>query len=186
MVSNRNVANTPQIDAAAGDGQWFVLRTRSRQEKAVVSELAAMGTAHYLPLVRTARYYGRRKVQVDLPLFPGYVFLFGELEQAYDADRSRRVAQLIRVPDQAELQRQLENLELALSRGAQPEACSQFEAGVRVEVRSGPFKGVQGVVQSRGRADRLVLEVGVLGQGASLEIEQTLLEPIDAAAASTG
>ena len=66
-------------------GDWHVLHTKSRQEKVVAAELGAMGIAYYLPLVRQVRYYGRRKAKVAMPLFPGYLFLRGSLEQVYGA-----------------------------------------------------------------------------------------------------
>ena len=161
------------------DGRWFVLHTRSRQEKALAADLAAMGVDHFLPLTQTVRYYGRRKLPVLLPLFPGYLFLFGSVEQAFAADRTRRVAHLIQVSDQDRLQRELASLELALDRGAPLDPCPHLREGMWVEVRSGPFKGVQGVVEEKHKADRLLLQVDVLGQGASLEIEGALLEPVD-------
>lgn len=71
-------------------GQWYVLHTKSRQEKALAQTLEASGVAYFLPLVTRTRFYGRRKATVVMPLFPSYVFLRGELEDAYFADRTKR------------------------------------------------------------------------------------------------
>ncbi|NJL30334.1 MAG: hypothetical protein HC898_01150 [Phycisphaerales bacterium] len=35
-------------------GLWYILHTRSRQEKAVTEVLSAMGIPHYLPLVKSS------------------------------------------------------------------------------------------------------------------------------------
>lgn len=160
-------------------GQWHVLHTKSRQEKALAADLAAMRIAHYLPLVRQLRYHGNRKVSVEEPLFPGYVFLRGTLDQAYLADRTRRVASIIRVPDQKQLEWELANLHLALTRGAPLAPYPFLQAGVRVEVTSGPFRGLQGVIEERLGNDRLILQVAMLGRGVSLEIDGAMLQVLD-------
>lgn len=159
--------------------QWHVLHVRSRQEKALAEELAAQRIAYYLPLIRQARYYGRRKAQVQVPLFPGYVFLLGSREDAFRADRTRRVASIIEVQQQERLEWELRNLSLALGRSAQLNPYPHLTEGLKVEVRSGPFCGLQGVIESRSCADRLILQVNMLGTASSLEIDGALLEPLD-------
>lgn len=171
----------PGGGAAGGDARWFVLHTRSRQEKALAADLEARGIAHYLPLVRSVRYYGRRKATVSVPLFPSYLFLRGEVEEAYAADRTRRLARVIPVNDQGRMEEELRNIHAVLNQGAALAPYPYLQKGVWVEVRSGPFRGVRGVIEDRTRADRLVLQVAVLGQATSLEIDGALLEPIERA-----
>ena len=156
---------------------WYLIHTRSRQEKALACDLVAMRVSHYLPLVRRVRYHGRRKAFVDSVLFPGYLFLHGTLEQAYMTDRSQRVAALIRIHDQERLRCELDSIRLALSQRAPLYPCPYLENGARVEVRSGPFRGVQGYVERRKR-DRLILQVNSFGRAVSLEIDSTLLERV--------
>ncbi len=159
-------------------GEWFVLHCKSRQEKALADDLAARGVPHYLPLLRQVRYYGQRKAVVDMPLFPGYVFLRGGKEQAYLADRTRRVANIIPVADQRQMDWELGNLYLALAKQAPLVEFPYLRQGVRVEVRSGPFRGLQGVVQDRLARQRILLQVDMLGRAVGLEIDGALVEPI--------
>ena len=162
-----------------GAGRWFVLHTRSRQEKALVRDLEAMGVSCYLPMVDSVRYYGRRKARVSLPLFPNYVFLRGSVEQAYEADRTRRVAGIIQVSNQAALERELRNIDQVLTAAGQLQSHPRLQRGMWVQVKAGPFKGVQGQIEQYARTDRLILQVQTLGQASSLEIDRGLLEPID-------
>lgn len=164
--------------AAALGGAWFVLHTRSRQEKILANELASMRVSHYLPLVRRQRVYGARKAIVEEPLFPGYVFLFGDADQAYQADRTKRVANIIRVTDQRRLECELQNIKLALSHNAPLDPYPYLVKGVRVEVRSGPFQGLQGIIEDRAKDSRLILQVDVLGSAVTLEIHGAMVEPI--------
>src|SRR5436853_7924145 len=83
--------------------RWHVIHTRSRQEKAVAEILSATGGTPYLPLHRRVMYYGHRKRVVEAPLFSCYLFLWGLPDHAYAAISSKRVAQIIAVPDQEAL-----------------------------------------------------------------------------------
>ncbi len=165
--------------AARPQASWYVLHTRSRQEKILASELAARRIDNYLPLVRRVRHYGDRKAVVEEPLFPGYVFLFGSLDEAYEADRTKRVANIIRVPDQRRLEWELSNIRLALSADAPLDPYPHLVRGVRVEVRGGPFQGLQGIIEDKGKECRLILQVDVLGRAVSLEIDSAYVQPID-------
>jgi transcription antitermination factor NusG len=158
---------------------WHVLHTMSRQEKTLSRDLQAMNVAHYLPLVRQVRYYGRHKTVVEEPLFPGYVFLLGSLDEAYVADRTRRVANIIKVTDQNRIEWELRNLQLALGRNAPLNAFPHLRKGLRVHIRSGPFQGIEGLIEDRARNDRVLLQVDVLGRAVGLEVDGCLLDVID-------
>jgi hypothetical protein len=165
--------------AARHETGWIVLHTRSRQEKAVASQLTALGVIHFLPLLRQPRCYGRHKLAVDLPLFPCYLFLHGRPEQAYEPQRAGRLAQIIAVADQQTLDWELRNIRLALNAKAPLERHPQLSAGVRARVCSGPLRGLEGVIERRSRQNRLVLQVATLGMAVGLDIDSNLLEPLE-------
>jgi transcription antitermination factor NusG len=160
-------------------GQWFVLHTKSRQEKALAGDLERMGVPHYLPIVSKMRFHGGRKVTVDEALFPGYLFLRGTLDQAYEADRTKRVANILAVSDQGRMDWELRNLSVALGFGATLDPYPFLKLGRRVVVRSGPFRGLQGLVEERVTWDHLILQIDMLGQAVSLEIDGSLLDPVE-------
>lgn len=160
---------------------WYVLHTRSRQEKAVSQALGSRGVPNFLPLARQVRYYGKRKATVDMPLFPGYVFFRGEREQAFACDRNNRLVQILKVDDPALLEEQLESVRIALASEVPLDPCPHLVKGRRVEVRSGPMRGMKGVVEGRGRqVNRIYVQVDMLGQAVSAEIDANLLDVIDA------
>jgi transcription antitermination factor NusG len=172
-----DLAEQPVLRASPG-WRWHVLHVRSRQEKALCADLARRGIRHYLPLVRQTRFYGHRKADVQLPLFAGYVFLLGTIEQAYVADRTGRVARIIPVFNQEQIDWELANLQLALHRQPSLAPYPFLRAGARVEVRGGPFRGLQGMVEGLAKECRLVLQVTTLGKAVSLEIDASLVDPI--------
>ena len=160
-------------------GEWFVLHSRPRQEKVLAADLGAMGVSCFLPTLKAVRFYGKRKRSVQLPMFSGYLFLRGTREQAYLADRTKRVAQIIDVPDQERLDSELRQIHMALSMQAPLDPYPFLKEGVAVVVRSGPFQGLEGLVEKRMSETRLILQIETLGQATSLEIDASLLEPIE-------
>lgn len=157
---------------------WHVLHVKSRQEKALADDLDRLGIDYYLPLVRELHYYGQRKNWVDLPLFPGYIFLSGRREDMYRADRTRRVLQILTVTDQRQFNSELENIRMVLDNQGQLKPHPFLRQGCRVEVRSGPFRGLLGLVEDPSRIHRIVLQVNILGRAVSMEMDASLLEVI--------
>jgi len=161
------------------DGRWWVAHTRPRCEKAFAWDLIRRSIGYFLPLARRVRMSGGRKRRVLMPLFPSYVFFCGREEDRYAAMTTNRVCQTIEVADQSRLAEELTAIETALAGQADLDLYPFAAAGQRCRVTAGPFQGVEGVVVQRSRQARLVLQVTILGQGACLEIDADVLEPVD-------
>jgi transcription antitermination factor NusG len=167
------------LDAFAVAGQWFVLHVKSRQEKAVAEVLTGMGVAHFLPLLPMVHFYGRRKITAKLPMFPCYLFLRGSIEQAYSVDRTKRVANILRVPDQQRMDWELRNIALALDHQIPLDPYPYLRKGLRAEVQAGPLRGLQGLIEDRTKCDRLILQVQMLGRAVSVEVDASLLGVVE-------
>lgn len=159
--------------------QWRVLQTRARQEKAIARTFEAAGIEHYLPLMNRVSYRGSRRSIVAEPLFSSYLFVFGTLETAYFAVSTKRVANVIHVSNQCEFRNELIHLRSALDGGAELYPFRYLTAGRRARVRSGPFRDVEGLIETDPDRGRLILQVAALGRATSLEIDASLLEPLD-------
>lgn len=159
--------------------QWYVLQTRSRQEKAVSRALHAAGLEHYLPLVEQVRYHDHRKRVVSKPMFSTYLFLRGSVDSTYFALSTRRVSKVISVGDQARLVHELSQIRRVVDRGGELDLYGYLTRGRHVRVTTGPFRGVEGIVEDRPKPSRLVLQVEALGRATSLEIDASILEPAD-------
>ena len=159
--------------------RWHVLHTRSRHEKAIAEVMDGVGAKAYVPLFKRVVYYGHRKRVVETPLFSCYVFLWGTLDHAYLGTSTKRVANIIEVPDQARLERELTQLSRATQLGAPLSPYAFLVKGRRVRVTAGPFEGLEGLVEDPARMNRLILQVHAIGRSLSLEIDASLLEPMD-------
>lgn len=158
---------------------WHVLHTRSRQEKALARAFDAAGIHYELPQIKVMRYYGHRKREVVIPLFSNYVFVRGPLEVTYFAMTTKRVVSVIPVHDQEGFERDLKQISLALAGGAELNPYRYLAVGRRVRVTAGPFKDVEGLIEEKPKPDRLILQIDVLGRAAGLEIDASLLEPVE-------
>lgn len=167
------------VDSADSANRWFVLHTRSRQEKAVAEVLGAAGGTCFLPLQRRTTYYGHRRRVVEAPLFTCYVFLWGMLEHAYLAVSTKRAARVIPVVDQVRFGQEIAHVRLAVEAGAELGPHRFLRVGRHVRVRAGPFEGLEGIVESGLRQERLILQVQAIGRALSLEIDASLLELVD-------
>ena len=67
-----------QLGAA---NHWHALHTRYQHEKAVVQALSSKGHNVFLPLYGATHLWRRRPMQLQLPLFPGYLFIQGGIDR---------------------------------------------------------------------------------------------------------
>jgi transcription antitermination factor NusG len=159
-------------------GVWWLLHTKSRQEKAVALQLHSRRLAFYLPLV-PRRSMSRGKLrEAQVPLFPSYVFLFGTAEDRLFALRTNRLASANAVASGEKLRRDLAQVAGLIAMGSPLTPEARLEPGQRVRVKSGPCAGYEGTLIKRHGKSRLVVRVEQLLQGASVEIEDYRLEAI--------
>ena len=159
---------------------WWVAHTKSRFEKAFAWDLHRKAIPYFLPMVERVTVSGGKKRRGLAPLFAGYVFFQGQREQRYEALLTDRLCQVIEVPEQARLMGELRSIWTVLEQKATLDLYLFAAIGRRCRIRSGPFEGIEGVVTVREeRKARFVLQVSILGQGASLEIDADLLESAD-------
>jgi len=171
---------TPEVESIRDFvGRWWVAHTRSRQEKALAHDLLRKNISYFLPMTWRARRIRGRTVRSLLPLFSGYVFFCGEENERVELLRTNRVAGLITVNDQDRLVEELSQIEQALRAGAPLVPHKYVRAGQRCRIIAGPLVGLVGIVVRAKNATRLVLQVDILGQAASVEIDIDMIEPLD-------
>jgi transcriptional antiterminator RfaH len=160
-------------------GQWWVAHTKSRNEKALAHDLISRNMCYFLPMNWKVRRKSRRTIRSLLPLFSGYLFFCGSENERTELWRTDRVANLIEVKDQQKLLKELLQIEQALRAGAPLIPHKYIEKGQKCRVMAGPLLGLQGIVVKTKGATRLVLQVDMLGQAASVEIDIDMIETVD-------
>jgi transcription antitermination factor NusG len=154
---------------------WRVAYVRSRQEKGLARHLRERRVPFYLPQQeKVVRRQGRSRVSF-LPLFPGYVFFRAPRLEAL---RSNLVCQVLEVPDQGELERELRSLWQLQEAGAPLVPHPYLGPGDEVEIVDGPLRGWSGtILREKGRL-RLVVSIRLLRQAVAAELDREVVAPL--------
>ena len=162
--------------------RWTAVHTKPRCEKILAKYCGRHGIPHYLPLRRRAARYQRRTVVTLLPMFPGYLFAqLGEPSRALVL-RSHRAVAILPVEDSRERQlidelREVLRLESAC-RERDVVVAPELVLGVPVLIRAGALAGLRGIVTRRSDHVRVTINVELLGQSASVELDVGEIEPV--------
>jgi transcriptional antiterminator RfaH len=163
----------------ASDRRWWAVYTKSRQEKVFCQQLRGLQIAHYLPLVKKISYSRGRRFSAQVPLFSGYVFMHGEEHERVLSLTTNRISQILTVIDGARLQNDLRQISRLIASGAPVTVEQRLAPGRRVRIRQGALAGLEGTILERRGGRRLFVAVDLLQQGASIDLEDFRLEPID-------
>lgn len=158
------------------DPAWCVAHTRPRREKKLKQFCEREGFSVTLPCYRSVRKYRGKKVVFEKPLFPGYVFLKLLPAQRQSVYQSDHVANLLDVHDQALFMRQLGEILKALESDLEIYLAPEIGPGMRVKVKSGPLRGMEGWVEQRYGMTTVLLRLDFIGQAAAVKLQADELE----------
>ena len=172
---------------ALSSGDWFVIRAHARQERILAEELLGDGLAIYQPRLCERRDYAGFRANVEVSMFPGYLFLRGTAAEAALVRENPRVASVAPVaPASGEDSRftaELCAIELARSLGAGLRHSPIPEGSVPVKVNAGRFRGVVGVIDpepidvAESQCGKLYLPIHAIAQAVSMDVEPGALVP---------
>jgi transcriptional antiterminator RfaH len=169
----------PELGDEAGQ-TWWAMYCRPQHEKQLMRRLRPLGIPHYAPLVaKQCRSQAARVRQAYVPLFTGYVFVYGDESHRYAALTTSCVSRSLVVPDPLRLTQDLRDIRQLILTGAPLTLEARLQPGARVRIRSGSFMGLEGVVIRRDRHLRLLVAVNFLQQGASVLLDECQLEPTE-------
>jgi len=156
---------------------WHVLHLRPRCEKRMAEYCRSFDLDCYLPLREQTKIYQRRRVTVQKPLFPGYVFVDYRAQDRAHILRSNYVVNILEVANQEQLLAELAQIRKVLVVDPTLGACEAYTRGKRARIVRGPFQGLEGVIQLVKGRTRVVLNVEMIGQAVSVEVDVVDLEP---------
>jgi transcription antitermination factor NusG len=170
----------PTLPAAYLEPRWYAVYTRARHEKRVAQQLENGRTESYLPLCEKQSRWQDRYVRLQLPLFPGYVFVRVALKERLAVLQIPGVVRLVgfnNVPEPLP-EGQIDALRQVLGNCLHAEPYPFLSAGRRVRVRYGPLAGFEGILVRRKANCRVVLSVDLIMRSIIVDIDATDLEPI--------
>jgi transcription termination/antitermination protein NusG len=160
--------------------KWYVLYTKSRFENVVNLGLHKKSIEAYLPKIKKKSIRRDRKIILEVPLFPGYLFVRTDLHPREHLDILKTSGSVhiigntkgpIPVPEET-----IVSLQIMVSSGSEILTGRQLKQGDPVMVIRGAFTGVVGrFIRYRGKT-RVIVDVEALGQSAGVEVDEEDIE----------
>ncbi len=155
---------------------WYALHTRSRFENVVSEGLTRKSFEVFLPKIKVRSKRKDRKKMIEVPLFPGYLFVKTNLDPREHLEIIRTIGTVrligagdrpVSVPSDS-----MESLMIMVSGDQEIFTGTLFEQGARIMVTGGPFAGVIGTfIRYKGHG-RVLIYIGALGQYAAVEVDE--------------
>jgi len=160
--------------------RWYAAYTSPRHEKRVAQQMEGRQIHCFLPLYKSVRRWKDRRKQLELPLFPGYVFVHMALKDRLQVLQLPGVVQFVNfngkpapLPDA-----EIEALRNGLARNLCAEPHPYLKIGRRVRVHSGPIAGLEGILVRRKDKFRVVLSIHLIQRSVAVEVDEAEIEPV--------
>jgi len=165
---------------------WYAVQTCSRHEKRVNARLTEQGIDSFLPLYETRNRWKDRSVDVQLPLFPGYIFLHLNLANRLSVLQTSGVVRFVGFGTTATPlpTEEILSLRQGLANSLRPEPHPYLKLGQRALVKSGPLKGIEGVLLRKKNKERFIISLDLIMRSIAVEVDALNLESIAPQAAS--
>ncbi len=160
--------------------RWYAAYTSANHEKRVAEQLAQRSVEHFLPLHESVHRWKDRKMKLQLPLFPGYVFVRIALRDRLQVLQIPSVVNLVNFGGHPAPLREedIHAIRNCLSHGNQVEVHPYMQAGRRARVTSGPLQGLEGIILRRKNRTRLILSFHLIMRSVAVEIDAVELESV--------
>ena len=179
-VENMSLSEAAILPCAMGTEKlrWYATYTNARHEKYVSRQLSERGIECYLPTYHSVRRWKDRRKELDLPLFPGYVFVYLSIKDRLRVVQIPGVVRFVSFsgsPAPLESQ-EIESLKNALSSGIDAEPHPYLKVGRRVRVKHGPLAGMEGILVRKKDKFRVVISLDLIMRSVAAEVEVPDLE----------
>lgn len=169
-----------EAETATAQAHWYAVYTCANHERRVADQFAGRGVEHFLPQYESVRQWKDRKVRLQLPLFPGYLFVHVVAQDRLRALQIPGVVQLVGfngsptpIP-----QEDIHRIREFLGQGWRAEPHPYLQAGRRARVLRGPLAGMEGIVVRRRNRSRLVLSFDLIQRSMAIEMDEGDLDPL--------
>jgi transcription antitermination factor NusG len=177
MTGEQNAAEN-RGTAAPQKGNWYALYTCPRHEKFVAEQIGLRSFTCFLPLYRSVRRWKDRRKELELALFPGYVFVQMALENRLQVLELPGAVRLVSFNGQPAVvpAAEIEALQSRLSGASTVEPHPYLRTGRRVRVRHGAMAGLEGIIVRRKDRCRLVFSIDLIMRSVAVEVDEADVE----------
>src|SRR5450755_1117280 len=166
--------------------QWYALQVQTKLGSIASVALRGNGYEEFLPLYRSSRRWSDRVKQLDMPLFPGYMFCrFDPHDRLVPVLTTPGVIGILRagkVPIPVD-QKEIEAVRTIISSGLAAQPWPFLHTGSRIYLERGPLSGLEGIVTNADNLDRLVVSVSLLQRSVAVQIDRGWARPVSSTVA---
>src|SRR5476651_54656 len=155
---------------------WYVAHTRPRCEKKLLKYCEREKLHARLLCYQSVHKYRGKTVVFKKPLFPGYVFLHIPADKCRVILQSDHLANLLEVADQDLFVRQLGEVVRALETDLEIRLAPTIGEGMRVKIKNGPLRGIEGWVEKRHGLTTVLLRLDFISQAAAVKVDASDVE----------
>lgn len=168
------------LPAERCEPRWYAAYTSANHEKRVAEQLVVRGVEHFLPSYASVRRWKDRRVTLQLPLFPGYVFVRMELRNRLQVLQIPGVARLVGFGGMATPlpEGEIDALRTGLASGLHAEPHPYLNVGRRARIKQGPLSGLEGILLRWKGNWRVVLSLDLIQRSVSVDVDASALEPV--------
>ena len=161
------------LPAAWAEQRWYAAYTCAQHEKRVAAELGMREVEHFLPLYSSARRWKDRRVTLELPLFPGYVFVRLALRDRLRVLQIPSVVRLVGFSGQPTPlpDTEMEIMRSGLAQSSRAEPHPFLTVGRRVRIVAGPFAGLEGILKQKKGNLRLVVSLELIQRSMAVDVD---------------
>ena len=172
-------AEWPGLPTEYCEHRWYAAYTSANHEKRIAEQLEQRSVEHFLPLHVSVRRWKDRRVRLQMPLFPGYVFVCFALRERLRVLQIPGVVHLVSFGGQPVTikEEEIRAIRICLNNGSQVEPHPYLQTGHRARVKSGPLEGLEGIVLRRKNRTRFVLSLDLIKRSVAVEIDDIDLAP---------
>ena len=160
---------------------WYALQIQSRLASVASATLRGKGYEEFLPLYRSRRRWSDRVKELEIPLFPGYLFC--------RFDVSDRLMPILTTPGVIGIvgagktpvpvdEEEIEAIRVVLRSGLAAQPWPFLSVGSKVYIEGGPLAGAEGFVTNTEKVYRLIVSVSLLQRSIAVEIDREWVRPI--------
>jgi transcription antitermination factor NusG len=153
---------------------FYAIRVKPNFEHVSARLLREKGMDEYLPVYRSRRRWSDRLKEIEVPLFPRYLFCRMAHSDRALVLSTMGVASIVSCgPDPIPVpESEIEAVRIVLRSGLGAKPCPFINVGDRVNVKEGPLAGVAGIVITRKNDFRLAVSVTLLQRSVVVELQR--------------
>ncbi len=174
------LAGVGELPAEYTVSRWYAAYTSANHEKRAAELLRAREVEYFLPTYSSVRKWKDRRVQLEMPLFPGYLFVHLALRDRLKVLQVPGVAHLVgfsgtpvALPDA-----EIETLRAGQASGVRAEPHPFLNVGRRVRIKDGPLAGMQGVLVQRKGKCRVVISIELIQRSVAVDADSADVEAV--------